>query len=209
MRGHVTTPAARTNERPAPQQKRIKLNQHYERPQGGQHHYRQAPPPPPPHYTPPPTAYGPPPEPPKKKRTGLKVFGGIVGGLIVLGAIGNATNGSAPQPATTASLPSSPSAPAAQSQQQAPAVVEAQGPDFSQGIPDGQYIVGDEVAPGRYKSAGAQAGIFELCSISTKRADGGVIDWKTGNKGDQVLITVTKEADTIEIHGCEPLQKVG
>jgi hypothetical protein len=125
----------------------------------------------------------------------------------VLGAIGNATNGSNPGPATTASQPSSPSAPAAA--QQTPAVVEDAGPDLSRGIPDGQYIVPDEVAPGRYKSAGAQAGIFELCSVSTKRADGGVIDWKTGNKGDQVLITVTKEADTIEITGCEPLRKVG
>lgn len=174
-------------------------------PEYGRHYQAPQAPYPTGYYAPPPAA----PEPPKKNFTGLKIFGGIVGGLVVLGIIGNATSGQTPRQPTTATVPSAPSAPAAQ--QQAPAVVgeqEPSGVDLSQGIPDGQYLVPDEVAPGRYRSSGAKAGIFELCSVSTKGKDGHVIDWKTGNKGEQVLITVTKDADTIEIAGCEPLQKV-
>jgi hypothetical protein len=56
---------------------------------------------------------------------------------------------------------------------------------------------------------GTQPGIFELCSVSTKDKNGNVLDWKTGNEGDQVLITITEKADTVEIAGCEPFQKVG
>jgi len=183
--------------------------QQYGHPHGGQHHAPQyaAPQYAPPQYAP--AGHSPvTPEPPKKKRTGLKIFGGIVGGLILLGIIGNAMGGGNNRSATpttnTAPVAQAPAATQAAEVQSAP----ASGPDLSQGIPDGQYIVGDEVAPGRYKSVGAQAGIFELCSVSTKDKNGNVLDWKTGNEGDQVLITITEKADTVEIQGCEPFRKV-
>jgi hypothetical protein len=159
-----------------------------------------------PHYQPP---QPPPAAPQPQPKRGRVHWAWLILALFVGIGIGNVGDSSPSQ--TTASAPTrTAQAPAALQpvpQSQEPAQAPA-GPDFSQGIPDGQYIVPDEVAPGRYKSAGAQPGIFELCSVSTKAANGDVIDWKTGNEGDQVLITITDKADTVEIHGCEPFVKV-
>lgn len=187
---------------------RIKLNQHYQQPDGGRHYYQGPPPPPPGHYAPPAAAYPPPPsEPPKKKRKWPWVVGGLFA-LMVISSIANGGNRTSAPAVSTTPQASSQSATSQATQPQAQAPAAASGPDLSQGIPDGQYIVGDEVAPGRYKSPGAQSGIFDLCSVTTRSANGDVLEWKTGNEGDQVLITVSEKADTIEIHGCEPFQKV-
>lgn len=94
-------------------------------------------------------------------------------------------------------------------QQEAAPVVEAAGPpDLAQGIPDGQYLVPEEVAPGEYRSAGATEGLFELCSVNTENESGDILDFSSGNAGDQVLITITEEAARVQISGCEPFIKI-
>jgi hypothetical protein len=77
------------------------------------------------------------------------------------------------------------------------------------GIDEGEWLVGAEVEPGRYRSTGAKEGIFDLCSATTRSDSGDVIEWKTGKTGEQVLINVTGGAARFSHSGCEPFVKVG
>jgi hypothetical protein len=92
----------------------------------------------------------------------------------------------------------------------APAATQGSAAQHEAGtIPQGEWLVGDEVAPGRYRSMGAVEGIIELCSASTRSENGDVMEWKTGNAGEQVILTVTEKAVTVTNSGCEPFTPVG
>ena len=165
--------------------------------------YPGSPPPPPqPHgagYPPPDWA---PPQPPKKRRWPW-IVGGLFG-LLVLGVIVSPsqpaqTPTSAAVPTPVATVPAVPAAAPAQSAAASPAGT----------IPQGEWMVGAEVAPGKYRSTGAEPGLFELCSATTKDANGQVIDWKTANAGEPVLLKVTSKAATVQNVGCEPFVKIG
>jgi hypothetical protein len=72
-------------------------------------------------------------------------------------------------------------------------------------------VVGQDIAPGTYRSDGAQAGLFDLCSVSTHTgdaADGSIIDWKTANANEPVRIKVSGAAKSVESHGCNTFTKV-
>ncbi|OZM81704.1 hypothetical protein CFP66_12115 [Pseudonocardia sp. MH-G8] len=120
-------------------------------------------------------------------------------------------------PSTSSSNSSAPSAPtlAPAAGEDAPATAqtveaapEPEGPEAGT-IPQGEWIVGDEVAPGRYRSAGAETGIFELCSVFVNDESGSVMDFSTGNEGEQVLITIPENAATVSNSGCVPFRPVG
>lgn len=134
---------------------------------------------------------------------------GIAAALLVGAAIGGSGGGSsssstasstAARPTTSWPVPDTtkptPAAPAAAAE-----------PDLSAGIPEGEWSVPDQVKPGQYRSTGAKQGIFELCSATTRDAAGNVLDWKTANAGEQVLITVSSKAATFSNTGCETFVK--
>ena len=76
------------------------------------------------------------------------------------------------------------------------------------GYGDGDYMVGEDIPAGTYVSTGAQASIFELCSITTApTAKGAMPQWKTGNKDERVIITLTADDGVVSISGCEPLKR--
>lgn len=85
----------------------------------------------------------------------------------------------------------------------------AAGPQTSFG--DGTWVVGEDIQPGTYKSAGAQQGIFELCSVTTlagDTSDSAIIDWVTANADEPVRIKVTGKVKAVKATGCEDFTKV-
>lgn len=76
-------------------------------------------------------------------------------------------------------------------------------------IEEGTYEVGPEVAPGKYKSAGAKPSAFQLCAWTVKGSDGKVIDLGTANgEAEQQLVTL-KAGQVFESSGCHTWTKVG
>jgi hypothetical protein len=73
----------------------------------------------------------------------------------------------------------------------APAAVPA-GPKTSFG--DGTWVVGEDIVPGNYKSAGAQSGLFEYCQITThfdENAESSFLDWKNANADEPIRVKVS------------------
>ncbi|OLT13397.1 hypothetical protein BJF78_03500 [Pseudonocardia sp. CNS-139] len=119
---------------------------------------------------------------------------GIVAAFLLGVVLGDAGDG--PQPAAAADGPR-------------PAVPAPAGPDFSRGVPEGEWTVPDQVAPGRYRSTGAKPGIFDVCTATTRSAEGDVVDWRIANAGEQVLITVGAGVASFANANCEPFVRIG
>lgn len=70
-------------------------------------------------------------------------------------------------------------------------------------IRDGEYEVGADVTPGKYKTAGAEDSVIPLCSWSVKKdghyTDSGVADGLT----EQAYVTL-KKGTTFKTSGCKP-----
>ncbi|MEU7010382.1 hypothetical protein [Streptomyces sp. NPDC046332] len=132
---------------------------------------------------------------------GLFVF------LIVVGLIAGATE--SPDAKGTAKATPTTAPPTPKPSKTAPTKKAAAKPKpTAAGYTDGDYLVGDDIPPGTYTTPGAQAGLFELCSITTDPTDKGVMpQWKTGNKDERIIITITAEDHLVSISGCEPLTR--
>jgi hypothetical protein len=132
------------------------------------------------------------------------VAGVVVLLLIIIGSTSKSapkSNTTTPSVATSASQAAAPTNPAPPAKPSGPAT----------SFGDGTWVVGDEIQPGTYRSAGATPGLFDLCSASTHTgdaADGSIIDWKTANAGEPVRIKVSGPAKSVEAHGCETFTKV-
>jgi len=158
---------------------------------------------PPPYYGP----YGPPPQ---KKGMGAGAvvaitLGSIFGGLVLLGAIasigdsGDRTDAKPTRTAVAAAPPATKSP---------TKTATAKPKATAAGYTDGDYLIGEDIPPGTYTTPGAQAGIFELCSITTEPTDKSVMPkWKTGNKDERIIITLTAEDRMVSLSGCEPLTR--
>lgn len=150
----------------------------------------------------------PPPEPPRKshKLRNSIIFGG--GGLVVLllviAAIGNSNRpGTVPaEPAVPMAITTTAAAPAA-----APA-----SPAVPQGgfAGDGTFTVPKEVAPGVYKSDGANpAEPVVNCYWARLRDTSGSLDdvLANGNGTGPITITIRKTDKAIQVQGCLPFRK--
>jgi hypothetical protein len=99
--------------------------------------------------------------------------------------------------------------PSAAPVQQAPAPAPS-GPKTSFG--DGTWVVGEDIVEGTYKSAGAEAGIVELCSVTTlagDTSDSKIIDWLTANANEPMRVSLTGKVKAVKATGCETFVKVG
>ncbi|MER7905390.1 hypothetical protein ABTX84_19170 [Streptomyces sp. NPDC095614] len=73
--------------------------------------------------------------------------------------------------------------------------------------PSGDYVVGEDIPAGTYTSAGAEKGIFELCTITTEpTGDTTMPKIKTSNADERIIITLEKADGVVSISGCEPLK---
>ncbi len=150
------------------------------------------------------TQQWPTPTPPKRRKLWPWVVGGAA---IVLIAIGISSN---PAPPAATSAPNGAGADIATPAAAAPAQTATGGARTSFG--DGTWVVGEDIQPGTYKSAGAKAGIFELCSVTTlagDTSDAPIIDWVTANVDEPLRIKVTGKVKAVKASGCEDFTKVG
>lgn len=88
-----------------------------------------------------------------------------------------------------------------------PAVVEPAAEPEVEGIGNGTHLVGPDIAPGTYRSAGAQEGFFELCIWSTRvgaSTNSDIIDFGTANADDQQVVEIGEGVGAFETSNCEP-----
>lgn len=147
--------------------------------------------------------------PPQRKPTPtwavvLLAVGGVLLAFCILGVAGIALRGSE-DPGWTVQPSSSTSAPApAKASAATPAAAAPAGQ-----IGEGTYEVGPEVAPGKYKSAGAKPSAFQLCTWTVKGSDGKVIDLGSANGETEQQLVTLKAGQVFESSGCHPWVKVG
>jgi hypothetical protein len=76
---------------------------------------------------------------------------------------------------------------------------------------DGTFVVGTEIQPGKYKTAGPSEDSFGMCYWARmKDTDGdfeGII--ANGNPAGQTTITIKKTDGAFQSTGCQPWRKVG
>ncbi len=74
-------------------------------------------------------------------------------------------------------------------------------------------MVGEDVAPGTYRSTGAKEGLFELCSVTTHSDENGdsdtTMDWKTANADEPIRLKLSGKVKSVKATGCENFVKVG
>lgn len=172
-----------------------------------------------------PAPYQPPP-PPKKRMGPWKIVGITLGGffalLIVLGiALGDGSDDKAD---TSSDKPAAAPKATASTQAQDPDDTLQDTIDQNQKNLDerkkqrdaeakkdgqygeGDYVVGEDMPAGTYTTTGAKAGAFEFCSVTTEpTGDAKFPQLKSANKGERIIITLTKADGVVTIQGCEPL----
>ncbi|MFB7371180.1 hypothetical protein ACFC0D_15195 [Streptomyces sp. NPDC056222] len=168
-----------------------------------------------------PGPYGPPP--PKKGMSPWAITGITIGGifafLVILGAIvgGDDTSDdkAAPKATATTQAPAV-KAPASKTPAARPTTAPAKiaeapktkAPAAPADYPDGDYIIGEDIPAGTYQTPGAEAGVFELCMVSTKPTDKSVMpQLKSANKDERIIITISAKDGLLSISGCEPLKR--
>lgn len=140
---------------------------------------------------------------PKKRRVWPWVVGALVF-LLVVGSCAAALGGNEETPRTTnLGAPVVPSTP--ETTPEAPS-----GPKTSFG--DGTWVVGEDIEPGTYKTAGAREGMFEYCQITTHsdtEADSDkTLDWKNGNANEPIRVKISGKVKSVNATGCEDFVKV-
>lgn len=71
---------------------------------------------------------------------------------------------------------------------------------------DGIYLVGRDIPPGTYTSAGAKPNASRVCSITTQpHSEGMAAQHRTGRAGQLVTIALTEDDGMVTVQGCEPL----
>jgi hypothetical protein len=102
-------------------------------------------------------------------------------------------------PPTPTTLPPRPPAPAS-AEPARPATVEVVG--------DGTYVVGTDVQPGTYRSAGVREGAPGRCAWRT-RAGTATVARGGGTAGERQVVEITEKVTAFETAGCTPWVKVG
>ena len=92
---------------------------------------------------------------------------------------------------------------------QSPAAAKPAGPATSFG--PGTWVVGEDIVPGTYKSAGAEEDLFEFCSVITyagDAADGSIISINSANANEPIRVKVSGKVKSVKTSGCATFVKV-
>ncbi|MDN5931873.1 MAG: hypothetical protein L0I24_12560 [Pseudonocardia sp.] len=131
-------------------------------------------------------------------------IGMVIGVLIVCGFVYGAMNRSG---ALDVDRPARSGSAAGQASQAPTALPAGQ-------VGEGTYLVGSDVQPGTYRSAGATTVMgFNFCSwrrlSDTSGESSAVIASGTGNAGEQQVVTIAATDRAFDVSGCEPFVKIG
>ena len=163
----------------------------------------------------PPQAWGPPrpPRPPKKRiSSGAvisitlgSVFAVFVGCSALVGLAGSSTRNTTPSYGVP-NVPTRPGSPVTAAPVAPPAAPAGT-------VGNGTWIVGTDLQPGTYRSAGAKPGFIELCTWITRAGVGGnsdIIDiGNTADRGGQQVVQIGGKVKSFESSGCESWVKIG
>lgn len=150
--------------------------------------------------------YPPPGEPIKRKGPKWPWWVGGGAALLLVLAIAGATGGSEAEPAVRQSAPTV---------TYQPPTFRTQAPTYTapkpSGIGSGTHIVGVDIQPGTYRSQGAQQGLIEFCSWTTRKgasSNSDIIDFGSANANEPMVVEIGKGVKAFETNNCEPWQKV-
>ncbi|MFG3257795.1 hypothetical protein [Streptomyces sp. NPDC048172] len=166
-----------------------------------------------------------PPQPPKKKRRGVWIALGIVAGLVVIGAaVGGqgesdaeakdkapAAEGAKEAKGGGTEQKAADEKPAAEPESEPKSKPKSKSKSKPKGpktYGDGDYVVGEDIPAGTYQSAGASSDVFDFCSVTTEPpSETKMPQLKSANKGERIIITLTKADGTVTVQGCKPLTR--
>lgn len=158
-----------------------------------------------------------PPVPPKKKRKALKIVGitfGAVVAIIIFGGVMAAGTGATVTKVPTQTAPNTAptetaTAPAPPAPTPAPVAPVPSGPATT--FTDGTYHVGVDIAPGRYKTAGAGPSSYGIdCYTERESNDSGEFSAIIANNNTTGPFSVTvKKGEFFKAQGCQLFTKVG
>lgn len=152
------------------------------------------------------------PKPPKRNSSSLKVLFAIVaavtafvGMIVLLAAIGSShRNDARYDPPTNSVAPPGPSI-----ETHAPAVVDTPTGPVSV-ITEGQFEVGVDVVPGKYRTQGPQPGALDMCYVERSRNDSGELGSIIANDIVHGPQTITvKAGEFVKNTGCMNFEKIG
>lgn len=159
-------------------------------------------------------------QPPKKKRRTLKIVGitfGAVVAIIIFGGVMAAGTGATVTKVPTQTAPTiaptetatAPAPPAPTPAPVAPIAPAPTGPVTT--FSDGTYQVGVDIAPGRYKTAGADPSLFaNNCYTERESNDSGEFSAIIANNNTVGPYSVTvRKGEFFKADGCLPFTKVG
>lgn len=150
--------------------------------------------------TPGPYTSPPDPFPHKPRRHGLLVALGALGGLTIFGLWISATTDS-----EVVQIPNSVVSPSWAATPRASAKPVEEAPKTIPG--DGTWIVGTDIAPGRYRSV-VPSDTF-ICSWKRIGQGGKLLDIGIGDPGQSMVITVLASDDMVEVVDCGQWKRVG
>lgn len=72
------------------------------------------------------------------------------------------------------------------------------------GIGEGTYEVGPDVSPGKYRTAGAEPSVLQLCSWTIRAANGEPVDFGVIDGEDEPANVTLKKGQEFQTNGCKP-----
>lgn len=157
----------------------------------------------------PPPPWGPPPPPqPRRQIWPWFVFGGLgllVAVIVAASSLGSALGrtGTSAAERTAVAAPHRPQAPV----RQVPAPAAPPSQAAAKGLGDGAWIVGTDIQPGTYRSAGPTR-TYMACWVDSYTDLGQKRKRDTVQSWGQVILEVTAEDKLVDVHGCEPFVKM-
>jgi hypothetical protein len=71
---------------------------------------------------------------------------------------------------------------------------------------DGKYVIGENMPPGTYTTAGTRSEGFAFCTVTTEPTGDSVLpQLRSAEPGEPVTITLTGDDGVVTVQGCQPL----
>ncbi|MFD8802731.1 hypothetical protein [Streptomyces atroolivaceus] len=141
------------------------------------------------------------------------VFGGVLVLLLILLVVGDdaiqadkSPSLEVTAPVVTKSATAAPAKPTEKTSEEPQQAAKKPQPKEAE-YPSGDYVVSEDIPVGTYTSSGAEAGIFEFCSITTEpTGETTMPKIKSAGVDERIIITLTEADGVVSISGCEPLK---
>lgn len=154
----------------------------------------------------------PPPVPARSRRSILSHSLAALGGLgvgVLIGIVGAAGDNADTEPPASSQATSAPAGEVPEKTSATSETTSAEAGDTQEGIPgDGTFLVGEEVEPGTYRSAGPTGEVCYWARLKGTTGDGDEIIANSTSKG-QSTVTVLASDKAFQSDGCQAWKRIG